>query len=494
MNVQPDKGELEAGLKRPDTEVSISEQSFTEMDRIFALQKAKSENDLYPSLRSRLEILKKLDAILIQNRITLCDAISADYGNRAREETLLTEMTGIISNIRYTKKRLSKWMRATRRGTSIWHIPGSNSTLSIPVGVVGIMAPWNYPLHLSLVPAVAAIAAGNRVMIKMPELSTRLTALLDRLFKENFSEDQIAIVAGDSEVAAKFASQPFGHLMFTGSTAVGRKVMRAAAENLTPVTLELGGKSPAIVGPGFSLEEAASRTAWGRLFNAGQTCVAADYALVREGQAEKFANAALAGARKMYPSINNNPDYSSIITDQDVDRLKAIVDDAVAHGATLLTSHPLDEIGSDRKFPLCILLNPSEKSRVLNEETFGPILPIVTYKTVSDAISYVNSKGTPLAAYYFGGGAGRKQVLKELRSGGLTLDDTLLQYLQNDLPFGGMGTSGFGQYHGKYGFETFSHEKAIFTQRGIGSFTGAKLIYPPYGRLTHLLLKLMRKI
>lgn len=494
MNVQPDAGKLSAGLKCANAEVSKAQNSLTEVDRIFALQKAKSQDDLYPELKARRSVLKKLDALLVQNRIALCDAISADYGNRAREETLLTELTGAISNIRYTVKRLSKWMRATRRGTSIWHIPGSNSTLSTPVGVVGIMAPWNYPLHLSLVPAVAAIAAGNRVMIKMPELSIRLTALLDRLFKENFNEDQIAIIVGDSDVAAKFASLPFGHLIFTGSTAVGKKVMQAAAENLTPVTLELGGKSPVIVGPGFSLEEAACRTAWGRLFNAGQTCVAADYALVPEGQESQFANAALAAARKMYPSMNDNPDYSSIITDQEVDRLKAIVDDAVTHGATLLTSHPLAEIGPDRKFPLCILLNPSEKSRALNEETFGPILPIITYKTVSDAISYVNAKGTPLAAYYFGGGAGRKQVLRELRSGGLTLDDTLLQYLQNDLPFGGMGTSGFGQYHGKYGFDTFSHEKAIFTQRGIGSFTGAKLVYPPYGRLTHLLLKLMRKI
>jgi len=463
------------------------------IDRLFSLQSVALKQVPYLNVRARLDILKKLEATIIRNRINLCDAISMDYGNRAKEETLLAEINNLLSNLRYTKKRIRRWMRPKRKGASIWNLPGSNKTVPVPVGIVGIIAPWNYPINLALVPAVAAIAAGNRVMIKMPEQTPQLTSFLKLMMRESFPEDQIAIIDGGVQVAEHFSAQPFGHLLFTGSTAVGKKVMHAAAENLTPVTLELGGKSPAIVGPGYSIEEAARRIVWGRLFNAGQTCVAADYAIVPKGQEKTFANAAIAAARKMYPAINNNSNYSSIINVGQLNRLRAIVDDAVKGGATLLASHPLDDIDIGRKFPLCVLLNAPPNSRALTEEIFGPILPIVNYNKISDAIAYVNERDTPLAAYYFGGGAGRELASRELNSGGVTLNDTLLHYLQDDLPFGGMGSSGFGNYHGRNGFDAFSHEKSIFTQRGIGHFTGTKLVYPPYSKMTHMLLTMMRK-
>jgi len=466
----------------------------SEIDRIFSVQHAALDDSPFADYHSRRIILSEMQALIHKNIPALSDAISADFGNRAREETVLTEVNGILSNLNYTKKHLRKWMNGKRNHTSIWNLPGSNKTIPTPVGVVGIMAPWNYPLHLSIVPAVAALAAGNRIMIKMPEQAANLTLLLKRLLSSAFSENQIAIIDGDAQVAQHFSSMPFGHLLFTGSTSVGKKVMRAAAENLTPVTLELGGKSPAIVGPDFSLKEAARRIAWGRLFSAGQTCVAADYAIVPKGQEREFADAAIAGACNMYSFINNNDDYTSIIDERSVERLKSIIDDAVKHGAQLLSASPISEIGSDRKFPFCVLLNPSPDCRALKEEIFGPILPVITYDNLTKAIEYVNARDTPLAAYYFGSGKGRVHILRALRAGGMTLDDTLLHYLQDDLPFGGMGASGFGRYHGKYGFDTFSNQKSVFTQRGFGHFTGAKLIYPPYGPVARLLLKLMRKI
>ncbi|MBL4639522.1 MAG: aldehyde dehydrogenase family protein [Kordiimonadaceae bacterium] len=465
-----------------------------EASRIFALQRISAQNTPNPDYKSRKDALKRLALIIERNRITLCDTLSHDYGNRAREETLLTEINSVLSNLRFTKRQLRKWMRPTRRSTSIWNLPGSNKTVPMPVGVVGIMVPWNYPINLALVPAIAAIAAGNRVMIKMPELVPELTGFLKRLFKENFTEDQIAFIDGDAAVANHFAGLPFDHLLFTGSATIGKKVMKAAAPNLTPVTLELGGKSPAIIGAGFSLKEAAKRITWGRLFNAGQTCVAADYAFVPAGQEAAFADAALSAARTMYPELNGNPDYSSIINDGHIDRLKSIVTEAVEGGATLYTAAPLEDIGPDRKFPLCVLVNPPADCRAMTEELFGPILPVVGYQNLTDVINQVNDGDAPLAAYYFGGGKGRETILKNLRAGGMVLDDTLLQYLQDDLPFGGVGGSGFGQYHGKKGFETFTHDKAVFTQRGVGGFTGAKLIYPPYGPVARLLLTLMRKI
>jgi len=472
-----------------DTKVAKSE-----IDRIFSVQRASLNDTPFADYHSRKTLLSDMQALIAKNILALSDAISADFGNRARQETILTEVNGILSNLSYTKKHLRKWMNGKKNHTSIWNLPGSNQTIPTPVGVVGIMAPWNYPLNLSIVPAVAAIAAGNRVMIKMPEQAANLTLLLKRLLSSAFPENQIAVIDGDAQVAQHFSSMPFGHLLFTGSTSVGKKIMRAAAENLTPVTLELGGKSPAIVGPGFSLTEAARRIAWGRLFSAGQTCVAADYAIVPKGQEREFSNAAIAGARNMYSSINDNADYTSIIDERSIERLKSIIDDAVKHGAELLTVSPISEISSDRKFPFCVLLNPSPNCRALKEEIFGPILPVITYENLTEAIEYVNGRDTPLAAYYFGSGKGRVYALGNLKAGGMTVNDTLLHYLQDDLPFGGMGASGFGRYHGKYGFDTFSNQKSVFTQRGFGNFTGAKLIYPPYGPIARLLLKLMRKI
>lgn len=490
---QPDSGRLraeQAHSVHPETEVAkIS------MKQVFAAQRGAFERTEVATLADRKAHLEKLRRLVARNRIVFCNALSADFGNRARQETLLAEINGLIGHLRYVRRRLRSWMRPRRRATSIWYLPGGNKVVAQPVGVVGIMVPYNYPIHLAFMPAAAALAAGNRVMIKMPELTPNLSALTKHLVRENFPEDEIAIVEGHAPVAEAFAALPFDHLLFTGSTEVGRKVMRAAAENLTPVTLELGGKSPVVVDEGYPLQRAAERVAWGRLFNAGQTCVAPDYVLVPEGREQEFADHAIAAARRLYPETRGNPDYTSIVSDQHLARLHDIVGDALERGARVVSAEPLDPRRSDRRFPLTALLSPPEESRAMQEELFGPVLPVVGYRDLERAVARINRGPTPLAAYYFGNSRrSRGLVERNLRAGGMTLNDTLLHYLQDDLPFGGLGFSGMGAYHGREGFDTFSHYKAVFTQRGVGGFTGATLLYPPYGRLAALLLRLMRNL
>jgi coniferyl-aldehyde dehydrogenase len=372
--------------------------------------------------------------------------------------------------------------------------PGRAQVIYQPLGVVGVISPWNYPVSLALGPVAAALAAGNRVMLKPSEYTPATSALLARLLGEIFPAEQVAVVNGAAEVGAAFAALPFDHLLFTGGTATGRLIMRAASENLVPVTLELGGKSPVLLDAEYPLERAARSIAQGKLLNAGQVCIAPDYVLVPAADASRFATVFADEVKRLYPSLVDNPDYTAVINQRHYDRLRGLVDDARGKGATVIEINPASEdlrAQPGRKLPPTLLLDVTSDMAAMQDEIFGPVLPVKTYGTLDEAIAYINSRPRPLALYYFGTNRARqREVLARTTSGGVTINDTLLHYLQEDLPFGGVGASGMGAYHGRDGFRTFSHRKPVFRQARLNT---AGLIRPPYGKLVErMIAALMR--
>jgi len=439
-----------------------------------------------PGLRERLASLRALERMVRQGQDAFVDAISADFGNRSRPETLLAEVAPTLAAIRHVRRHLAGWMRPQRRRVGINFQPGRAWVEHQPLGCVGIVSPWNYPLFLTLSPLVDALAAGNRVLLKPSELTPGFSETLARAVAEAFDPAQVAVVLGGPDVGAAFVRLPFDHLLFTGSTSVGRKVMEAAAENLVPVTLELGGKSPAIVCDDYPVERAARSVAVGKLFNAGQTCIAPDYALVPAAKAEAFAEGVLQAARAMYPAIAGNPDCTAIINDRHRARLNALVAEAEASGARVLR-HGAGS-GGGRIEPTVVLGAP-DGSALMQDEIFGPVLPVVPYESLDGAIAYVNARPRPLALYCWSGDpASVRRVLDRTVSGGVTLNSTLLHFAQDDLPAGGVGPSGMGSYHGRDGFLRFSHARAIYRA---GRFVGLEYAVPPHGRLTRLALKAM---
>jgi coniferyl-aldehyde dehydrogenase len=457
---------------------------------ILARQRAAFLRDGPPSLQERKRDLNKLKQAILKREEAFVAALDADFGHRSRDETMLFDIGSTVSAINYLLSNVARWMRPERRGVAMIFRPGSARVMYQPLGVIGIMSPWNYPLGLALIPLATALAAGNRAMLKPSELVPATTDLLASMVAETFEEDQVAVITGDAKVGAQFSSLPFDHLLFTGSIPVGKSIMRAAAENLVPVTLELGGKSPAIVDRGFSLATAAHRIAFGKLANGGQTCVAPDYALVPEDEVEDFVAAFKTEADRLYPNIAANPDYTWIVNDHHFARLKGLVDDAKAKGARVI------EIGTapggraspqSRMFLPVLLLSVTDDMAAMKDEIFGPILPIVPYRRLEDAIAYVNARPRPLALYYFGpNGPGRKLVLERTTSGNVTINDANLHYAQEDLPFGGVGMSGMGAYHAIEGFKTMSHAKGVFQQASVNM---TDLVRPPYSKLFDLLLK-----
>ncbi|NVL30075.1 aldehyde dehydrogenase family protein [Pseudomonas syringae pv. actinidiae] len=367
--------------------------------------------------------------------------------------------------------------------------PGNTLWLNLPLGVIGVIVPWNYPLFLAIGPLIGALAAGNRVMLKLSESTPATGALLKRLLANVFPEDLVAVVLGEAETGMAFSRLPFDHLLFTGATSIGKHVMRAAAENLTPVTLELGGKSPAIVSQDVPLQDAAERIAFGKTLNAGQTCIAPDYVLVPKDRLTGFVNAYTAAVKRFYPTLIDNPDYTAIINHRQLLRLNHYLEDAANKGAKIIT---LYEQGQDRRMPFSVLLDVSDDMLVMQDEIFGPLLPVVPYDRIEDAYAYINQRPRPLALYYFGyDKAEQRQVLERTHSGGVSINDTLMHAAQDDLPFGGVGPSGMGNYHGREGFLTFSQAKAVFTKQRLNA---ARLIYPPYGKaIQRLIYKLFMR-
>lgn len=464
------------------------------LHQIFDAQKAAYGCDRFPTREVRQNRLDTLNNLIANNKEAIIEALNADFGCRARNETIIAEILGCHGAIHYAQKNLRKWMGRRKRRTSFWSLPAKTYAVAQPLGVIGIMAPWNYSLHLSIAPMVAALAAGNRVMLCMSEETPKLCALLQELIEDAFEEDLISVHQGGGETSVEFASLPFDHLLFTGSTRVGRLIAQSAAKNLTPVTLELGGKSPAIVAPDYSITEAAERISWGKAFNAGQTCIAPDYAFVPASAKEAFAKAVLKKFQRSF-SGTQDKDFTAIIAERFYRRLENLVEEARNRGATVLMPEgfgPTEENGVF-KFPLTVVLDAPKDCALMQEEIFGPILPVISYNDFEEVIEQINASERPLSLYCFS--SDRDTVVRVQRdtvSGSFGLNETLMQYVQEDLAFGGVGASGQGAYHGQAGFDTFSHLKSVFEQRGLGAFTGIKLLQPPYGPLARLVLRLMK--
>jgi acyl-CoA reductase-like NAD-dependent aldehyde dehydrogenase len=439
----------------------------------------------------RKDRLGRLLKLLLENADALAEAIDRDFAGRSRHETQLLELFPALEGVRHARSHVRRWMRPQRRGTSLWFLPGRSEVRAQALGVVGIVVPWNYPVFLAVGPLTAALAAGNRAMVKMSEFTPATGELFAALVAKAFDPAEVTVVNGSAQVAQEFVALPFDHLLFTGSTAVGRHVMRAAAQNLTPVTLELGGKSPAIIGPGARLDVAAERIMLGKCVNAGQTCIAPDYVLVPAARVEEFATLAKGVVSRFYPRLRDNPDYSSIINDRHRARLEGLARDAVARGATLVPLHADDLAGTGKIVPQ-LMLGASDEMAVMQEEIFGPLLPLVPYGTIDEAIAYVNARPRPLALYMFDDDRRNVEaVLERTVSGGVSVNDTLLHIAQDNLPFGGVGASGMGHYHGRDGFNTFSKLKPVFRQSRLN---GLALLMPPFSsRFESLIRLLIRK-
>jgi acyl-CoA reductase-like NAD-dependent aldehyde dehydrogenase len=463
----------------------------TSLAEAFEALRAGYARDRVPDRAWRVDKLTALEQMVHGNIDAIADAISKDFGHRSRHETRLIEIFPSLEGIRYARRRLRKWMRPERRHASMWFRPGRASVEYQPLGVVGIIVPWNYPVFLGLGPMAAALAAGNRVMLKMSEHTPETSALFARLVAQRFAPDEVAVILGDAEVGKAFSGLPFDHLLFTGSTQIGRHVMVEAAAHLTPVTLELGGKSPAIVAPDYPIEHAATRIMSGKCLNAGQTCIAPDYALVPEGEVEPFLAAAKRFVAEAYPDILRSPDFTTIVNERQFRRLVGYCEEAAHKGARVVALAAGDAHWdfATRRFPPVAVLGGNDHMHVMTQEIFGPILPIVPYRTLDEAIAYVNARPRPLALYYFDRDRGRvDRVLKETVAGGVTVNDTILHIAQDDLPFGGVGPSGMGAYHGREGFETFSHKKAVFRQSRLN---GMALFKPPYGKVFETMVRLL---
>lgn len=436
---------------------------------------------------ARIGKLRALKAALIREQTKLIAAINEDFSCRAEGDTLIAEIMTTVQSLNYMIKNVRKWMRTSDRHVNPLFAPASNKVMYQPLGVVGIMVPWNYPVQLAVVPIATAIAAGNRAMVKMSEFTPATNKALKMLLSLVFDESEVAIIEGEVDVASAFSEVPWDHLIFTGSTSVGKHVMTAAAKNLTPVTLELGGKSPAIVAPDANLEHAAERICFGKSMNAGQTCIAPDYVLIPEGREKEFIGRYHKAFTKMYPNLRDNPDYTAIINDRQYQRLVSWLKDANDKGAHITQINPADEdFNGSRKMPPHLVLNGTDDMKVMQEELFGPILPIVTYQNYDDALEYINDRSRPLALYLFSyNKATELKTLERTHAGGVAINDTLMHIAQDDMPFGGIGPSGMGHYHGKEGFVTLSKAKSIHRK---GRVNSGKLIYPPYGTRLHSLL------
>jgi coniferyl-aldehyde dehydrogenase len=473
--------------------MNASPPAFPQLAERFAAQRRAFAADPNPPLAARRERLDRLLALIDDNEDAFVAAADADFGGRAAQETRIAELFVTRSAILHARRHLAKWMRTRRIPTELPFLPGRNRLAPQPLGVVGIVSPWNYPIQLTLCPLVGALAAGDRALLKPSELTPRVSALLAELAAKYFDPDLVGVVAGDAETGKAFVALPFDHLLFTGSTAVGRQVAAAAAANLTPVTLELGGKSPAIFDPSCDLAQASARVAAGKLFNAGQTCIAPDYLLVPRGQADAAAAALAAATARLYPKLVANPDYTAIVSERHRSRLVALVAEAREAGARIIEINPAGESFVDsRKLAPTIVIGAPQTSRLMQEEIFGPLLPIVEYGEIEDAIAFVNRGDRPLAFYWFGRDAARRaRVLGETIAGGVTVNDCLLHFLQEGQPFGGVGASGVGAYHGEWGFRTFSKLKPVFHQ---SNWSGIPLLRPPYGKVTDWVLGALKRL
>lgn len=455
-----------------------------QINQIFEAQKTAFAKQPYPELAQRKQALTLLKNSLLSHQQALIDALSQDFEHRSADDSKMGDILPTIMAIDYSLKQLKKWLKPSKRHVGLLFQPAKAHVMYQPLGVVGIITPWNYPVYLSLGPVITALAAGNRAMVKMSEFTPKTNEVIEQIASV-LPKEQLCIVKGGPQVAAYFSEQAFDHLLFTGSTRVGKLVMAAAAKNLTPVTLELGGKSPTIIDDSIDINDAVSRFILGKTLNAGQTCVAPDYILCPEAKIDELVAACRHWFNKMYPDLETNPDYSHIINQGQFERLNTWLADAETKGAKV---HRLAEASNNqRKIPLTLLTNVNPDMTLMQEEIFGPLLPVVSYQSLEQAIEYVNQGDRPLALYFCShNNKNIEQVLKNTHAGGVCINDAAMHVAQEDLPFGGVGPSGMGQYHGYEGFLTFSKAKAVFAKGRINTATQA---FPPYGKPIHKLIE-----
>jgi coniferyl-aldehyde dehydrogenase len=465
----------------------MTETTAADLQGILSRQKAAHLRDGAPTAQQRIERLDRCIGLLVDHAKAIEDALNADFGNRSREATQLTDVAGSIGPLKHAKAHLAQWMKPEKRKTTpaILGLFGAKAEVVYqPKGVVGIISPWNFPVNLTFAPLAGVLAAGNRAMIKPSEFTPQTSELMKTMFGKVFSEEEIAVVTGGPELGQAFSELAFDHLVFTGATSIARHVMKAAALNLVPVTLELGGKSPVIISRSADMATAAARIMNGKTLNAGQICLAPDYVLAPEERLGEFVTQAKAAVTRMFPTIRDNPDYTAVVAQRHYDRIMGHIADARAKGAEIIEIKPDGEDLTQqehRKIAPTLILNPTDDMTVMQEEIFGPVLPVKTYKAVEDATAYINAHDRPLGLYWFGtDDAEKAQVLTRTTSGGVTVNDVIMHVAQEDLPFGGVGPSGMGSYHGLDGFREFSHRKAIYTQlkKDIGPLLTMR---PPYG-------------
>ncbi len=456
------------------------------MRLILEKQKAAHIREGAPSAQLRVDRLERAIGLLVDFQEEIEEALAKDFGHRSKDASRFTDVSSSIGALKHARKNIGKWMKGSKRKPQFpFGLLGAKAEVQYqPKGTVGIISPWNFPVNLTFAPLAGVFAAGNRAMIKPSEFTEHTSALMARMFAQAFSDEEVAVCTGGPDIGAAFSSLPFDHLVFTGATSVAHHVMRAAAENLVPLTLELGGKSPVILGRSADMEKAATRIMNGKTLNAGQICLAPDYAFVPKEKSGEFVRHAQSAVESFYPSgLKDNDDYTSVVNQRHYDRLQGYIADAREKGAEVVEINPADENFSQQphhKIPPTLVLNPTEDMAVMQEEIFGPILPVMEYAETGDAVAYINKHDRPLGLYYFGEDAAEKDmVLNATTSGGVTVNDVVMHVAQEDLPFGGVGPSGMGSYHGHDGFLEFSHKKSVYTQ--MSSEVILKMLRPPYG-------------
>jgi coniferyl-aldehyde dehydrogenase len=463
----------------------------TSLQTLFSAQHAASRQHIDVPLAVRRDRLLRMKALIDEHGTALAQAVQADFGVRSLQLTEIADLFVLRTLLSHTLKSLPKWMKPQRVSTPLYLQPASAYLQRQPLGVVGVISPWNYPVQLALGPIITALAAGNRVMLKPSELTPATSALMADLLAKTFTPDEVCVVLGDGGVAAEFSSLPFDHLFFTGSTAVGRIVAKAAAANLTPTTLELGGKSPCIIDASCDINSAAIKIAHGKLLNAGQTCIAPDYVLLPKGREAEFGQAFAKAVAKLFPTIAGNPDYAAIISPRHHERLQAMLAAAEQGGAKLQAINTGGVATEHRQMSPVLAFDVPASAQLMQEEIFGPILPVLAYVTLGEAIDYINARPRPLALYWFGtDGAARDKVLASTVSGGVTVNDTLMHIAHENLPFGGVGESGWGSYHGEAGFLRLSMQKPVLVQ---SKWARGDLFYPPYGKRFDQVMGLLKR-
>ena len=469
-----------------------------ELQRILEVQRKAHLRDGPLSLEQRKEWIDRLINSIIEYQDKIPVAISKDFSHRSETSSLLTDVASSIASLKIAKNNIKQWMKPSKRKVSpaILGLLGAKLRVEYqPLGTIGLISPWNFPVVLTFGPLGSIFAAGNRVMIKPSEFTPRTSELMKNMFEDNFSEEEVAVITGGPEVGADFSSLPFDHLLFTGATSIGKHVMRAASENLVPVTLELGGKSPVIISDNSNFDVSVNRIMAGKTLNAGQICLAPDYVFVPEAKKDNFISQSKEIITKMFPTLKENPDYTSVINQRHFDRLKGYITEAQEKGAEVIEINPSNEDFDQQpnhKIPPTLIINPDEDLSVMKEEIFGPVLPIKTYSDISETINYINSKDRPLGLYYFGEDTKEMDnVLKNTTSGGVTINDVVFHVAQDNAPFGGVGPSGTGSYHGVEGFKNFSHAKTIYSQTKFDSLIN--IFRPPYGSKARNALKMQIK-